>query len=303
MTDEFVRLLRERLQGEVLAGEPLSRHTSLKVGGKADLFVTPADRPDLAELCRLLTGAGVPYLTIGGGYNLLVRDGGFRGVVVSLSRLASITEFSGGRVEAEGGVTNRELVAFCRDRGLAGLEFLATIPGTVGGALAMNAGAYGGATLELVESLTTLRDGVVTDTRREELAFGYRYVTLAPGEVILAAVFRLTAGEPAEVAARVREFQERRAESQNVGHPNAGSFFKNPPGEQAWRLIDRAGLRGERVGGAMVSDVHANFLVNTGGAAARDFLELAALVKARVKEATGCELEEEVRIIGEDEGE
>ncbi|MBT0653313.1 UDP-N-acetylmuramate dehydrogenase [Geomobilimonas luticola] len=300
MTSGLATLLRERLRGQVLEREPLSRHTSLKVGGAADIFAVPDDRDDLQVLMTLLAGQTTPYLVIGGGYNLLVRDGGFRGAVISLARLMALEQLPGNRADVEAGVTNRQLVNFCRERGLSGAEFLAGIPGSMGGALAMNAGAHGGAILELVVSLTTLREGTVVTTERSELRYGYRHLELASGEIILGARLQLATGDPAALAERIDSYLAHRRQHQNVGHPNAGSFFKNPTGEQAWRLIDRAGLRGYRVGGAQVSEVHTNFLVNAGGATAADFLELARVIKERVKEQCGVELEEEVRIVGED---
>ena len=300
MTSGLASLLRERLRGQLLESEPLARHTSLKVGGAADLFAVPADRGDLQALLSILSEREIPHLVIGGGYNLLVRDGGFRGAVISLAKLASLELLTGNRLDVEAGVTNRQLVSFCRERGLAGAEFLAGIPGTVGGALAMNAGAHGGAILELVVGLSTLKEGSVVTTERGELHYGYRHLELASGEIILGARLQLTTGEPADLAGRIDRYLAHRRQHQNVGYPNAGSFFKNPAGEQAWRLIDQAGLRGYRVGKAQVSEVHTNFLVNTGGATAADFLELARIIKEKVKEQFGAELDEEVRIVGED---
>ena len=288
------------IRGEVLEKEPLSRHTSLKVGGPADLFVIPADRDDLVQLIDNLHTAQVPYLVIGGGYNLLVRDKGFRGVAISLWRLATVTASVDGVVYAGAGATNGALVRFCEEERLAGLEFLAGIPGTVGGSLAVNAGAHGEALIDRVERLETLRDGKVTSTPREEIRHGYRYLELAPGEIVIGATFRLSRGDGARIGERIEGFLAHRRQAQRVSFPNAGSFFKNPPGEQAWRLIAAAGLRGERVGGAQVAEAHTNFLVNRGGATAADFLELAARVKERVLATSGIRLEEEVRIVGEE---
>jgi len=292
-------LLHERLRGQVLEGELLARHTSLKVGGAADLFVIPADRDDLQVLMTILAEGETPFLVIGGGYNLLVRDSGFRGVVISLARLTALEPLPSNRIHVEAGVTNRQLVGFCRERGLSGIEFLAGIPGSVGGALAMNAGAHGGAIMELVVSLATLREGRVVTTERADLCYGYRHLELLPGEVILGAHMQLAVGDTVALSERIDGYLAHRRQHQNVGYPNAGSFFKNPPGEQAWRLMDQAGLRGLRVGGAQVSEVHTNFLVNTGGATAADFLQLARIIKERVKAQSGVELEEEVRIVGE----
>ncbi len=278
----------------------MARHTSLKVGGPADFFVTPADRDDLAALLVLLAETGTPFLVVGGGYNLLVRDGGIRGAIISLACFEEMEQLGGGKVRVGAGVTNRRLVQFMRDGGLGGLEFLCGIPGTVGGALAMNAGAHGEAVLDHVEELVTIRDGKVLQSGRDGLDYGYRFLRLAPGEIIVGATFRLEPADPDQIGARIAGYLEHRATSQKIGFPNAGSFFKNPEGAAAWRLIDGAGLRGERVGGAQVSESHANFLVNRGDATAADFLALAARIKDEVRQITGIALEEEVRIVGEE---
>lgn len=301
MTSDLFAALRARIRGEILRDEPMARHTSLKVGGPADFFVSPADRGDLQALMTLLTETGTPHLVVGGGFNLLVRDGGIRGVVVSLRHLAAMERLAGNRVRIGAGAGNGELVRFLTAEGLTGLEFLSCIPGTVGGALAMNAGAHGDATLDRVEELVTLREGAVRRAGRDEIEYGYRFLRLAEGEVIVEASFRLEPGTPEEIAARIEECRAHRAASQKVGFPNAGSFFKNPAGAAAWRLIDGAGLRGSSVGGAQVSEVHTNFLVNRGGATAAEFLALAARIKEAVKGKTGMALEEEVRVVGEEQ--
>jgi UDP-N-acetylmuramate dehydrogenase len=293
-------LLRARLKGEVLFDEPLALHTSLKVGGPADIFAAPADLDDLRVLLQSIAEAGTAYLVVGGGYNLLARDGGFRGVAISLRNFLTLEELSGNRVGAGAGVTNGALVRFAEERRLTGMEFLIGIPGTVGGAISVNAGAHGEAVLDRLETLTTLRDADIRTTAREELDGGYRYLALAPGEIVIGATFRLARGSAAEIEARIEGFLAHRRNAQRVSYPNAGSFFKNPEGAPAWRLIDAAGLRGHRIGGAQVAEVHANFFVNRGGATAADFIALAALIKERVKERSGITLEEEVRIVGED---
>jgi UDP-N-acetylmuramate dehydrogenase len=288
-----------RVRGEVLCREPLARHTSLRVGGPADLFVVPADLDDLKGLLLLCAENEVPLLLVGGGYNLLVGDGGFRGVAISLRNFRGIARVAGNVVSVGPGVTTGELVRYTEERRLAGLEFLIGIPGTVGGALSMNAGAHGEAILDRLASMTTLCGGELRTRQREELTVGYRFLRLLPGEVIVEAGFQMHEGEPAEIEERLERFLAHRRNAQRVSYPNAGSFFKNPAGQQAWQLIDRAGLRGYRIGGAQVAEAHANFLVNRGGATARDFIALAALVKEKVKAASGILLEEEVRIVGE----
>lgn len=299
--DRISSLIRQKFRGRVLFDEPMSLHTSLKVGGPADLFCIPEDLADLQESLAVLAEAGTPRLVVGGGFNLLVRDGGIRGVVISLERLNRLERLEGFRLRAEAGVENGVLVRFAHEERLAGLEFLIGIPGRLGGALGMNAGAHGEEILDRVESLEVLGENGLETRASAVLEFGYRYLRLAPGEIITAATFKLDKGDPAEIESRIEGFLAHRRNTQRVGYPNAGSYFRNPPGAHAWQLIDAAGLRGFKVGGAQVSQVHTNFLVNTGGATAADFLELARLIREKVKAGSGIELEEEVRIVGEDE--
>lgn len=277
----------------------MAAHTSLRVGGPVDLFIEPDDLNDLQGAVARLGAESIPYFVVGGGYNLLVKDGGYRGCAISLKRLNTLKPLPGTRMLVGAGVSNAMLCRVAAECCLGGLEFLCGIPGTFGGALTMNAGAHGGSTLERVASLVTLCQGAVVTRSRDELEFGYRYLQLAPGEIVVSATLQLEAQERLAIEQRMAGYQAHRGGAQRVGFPNAGSFFKNPEGRQAWRLIDEAGLRGMQVGGAQVSEVHTNFLVNRGAATAQDFLELAALVKAKVRESSGVELEEEVRVVGE----
>ena len=292
------RVVRE-LRGEAKRDELLAAHTALRVGGPADLFIEPDDLNDLSSAVEILDEEGIGYFVVGGGYNLLVRDGGFRGCAISLRRLDILKPLPGARLEVGAGVNNGMLCRVAAESCLSGVEFLCGIPGTFGGALAMNAGAHGGETLRLVESLVTLRAGLVVTRSGEELEYGYRYLKLAPGEIAVSALLRMEEAERRDIEERMAGYLSHRGGAQRVAFPSAGSYFKNPPGKQAWRLIDQAGMRGVQVGGAQVSEVHANFLVNRGGATATDFLALAALVKVRVQETSSVELEEEVRVIGE----
>lgn len=300
MKEELEIVLTRVLRGKLLVNEPMSLHTSLKVGGPADCFAVPADLDDLRNLVTCLSLNEVPCMVMGGGYNLLVRDGGFRGVIISLEALSRLECKEGNLVCAEAGVSNRELADFAGEHTLSGLEFLVGIPGRLGGAVAMNAGAGGQAITDRLECLTTLHKGVVIEKSKEDLHFGYRFMRLESGEIILGASFRLEKGSRAGIAERMGGVLEQRRSSQQVGYPNAGSFFKNPAGKAAWRLIDEAGLRGCRVGGAQVSEVHTNFLVNRGGAKAADFIALAEQVRNGVWKTAGILLEEEVKIVGED---
>ena len=300
MEENIRSLITGSIRGEVLYNEPLSRHSSLKVGGPADIYITPADLADLQSVLIVLGETALPWLVIGGGFNLLARDGGFRGAVISLKRLSRLEQLDGNRIVAEAGATNDKLVRFAAERCLTGLEYLIGIPGTVGGALCMNAGAHGEDILTRVESLTFVREGDVRAKERDELNYGYRFLSLGPGEIVIAATLRMAVGKALEIEERIEAHLARRRNAQGVSYPNAGSFFKNPQGKQAWRLIEEAGLRGYRVGVAQVSEVHTNFLVNRGGARSADFIELAGIIKDKVKEQSGIILEEEVRIVGED---
>ncbi len=277
----------------------MSLHTSLKVGGPADLFAIPEDVEDLKVLLAWLGEQNIPWLTIGRGYNLLVRDKGIRGAVISLERLNRISSAGGALIKAEAGAENLAVVRFAQNRGLGGIGFISGIPGTVGGAIKMNAGAYGEGILERTEQLTLLRSGSIQEFSMEELDYGYRHLKLQDGDIVLAALFRLEDREAHHTEEEIRKDSDLRRSKHNVGYPSAGSFFKNPQGLAAWRLIDAAGMRGARVGGAQSSEVHSNFLINTGGASTRDFLNLAESIINAVYATSGVTLEEEVRIVGE----
>lgn len=296
----MAQALDTRLQGEMLTDEPMSRHTSWRVGGPARRFYRPADSEDLV---RFLAGLepGEPLLWLGLGSNLLVRDGGFPGTVVSthgcLDRLEQIDPTA---FRAEAGVSCARVARATVKSELTGLEFFAGIPGTVGGALAMNAGAWGGETWTNVEAVETVdRFGEIRRREPGEFSVAYRQVTGAPGEWFLAGSFRLEPGDRERSQARIRELLERRAMAQPTRQPSGGSVFRNPPSGHAARLIEQTGLKGMRVGGAEVSTKHANFIVNLGSATAADIEALIFEVKARVRDATGIDLQTEVHIVGQ----
>lgn len=277
----------------------MSLHTSLKTGGPADLFAIPEDTEDLHDLLSWLALRNIPWMPIGRGYNLLVRDKGIRGAVISLEKFNRINVIEGTLIRAEAGAENLSVVRFAQKIGLGGIGFISGIPGTVGGAIKMNAGAYGEGILERTDHLTLLRDGSIRDYRMNELDYGYRHLRLEDGDIVLAATFQLVERDQHATEEEIRKDLELRRTKHNVGFPSAGSFFKNPQGQAAWRLIDAAGMRSTKVGGAQVSEVHSNFMVNSGGATAQDFMELAALVIKAVQETSGVTLEAEVRIVGE----
>jgi len=286
-------------RGRLLLNEPMSLHTSLKTGGPADLYAIPEDEEDLRDLLAWLGRQDIPWMPVGRGYNLLVRDKGIRGAVISLENLNRINLIEGALIKAGAGAENLAVVRFAQKIGLGGIGFISGIPGTVGGAIKMNAGAYGEGILERTDHLTLLRGGGIRDYRMDELDYGYRHLKLEEGDIVLAAAFKLVMRDPHDTEEEIRRDLELRRSKHNVGLPSAGSFFKNPQGMAAWRLIDAAGMRGVKVGGAEVSEVHSNFMVNSGGATAQDFMELATLVINAVQATSGVTLEEEVRIVGE----
>lgn len=287
------------VQGVLRRGEPMSRHTSWRVGGPAELFFVPASIEDLASFLADLDG-DTPVLWHGVGSNLLVRDGGIRGVVVSATRmLRDFEQIDGYTVRAGAGLPCTQLARQCIRRGLGPSEFFAGIPGTVGGALAMNAGAHGGETWERVASVRTIdRRGAIRERVPAEYSIGYRSVTGPADEWFIEGTFRF---EPGVTPSRetMDAMLERRRTTQPLGRPSCGSVFRNPPGEHAARLIEAAGLKGRSIGGAEVSEKHANFIVNAGGATATDIEELIEHVRQTVLDVHGVELLHEVRIVGE----
>jgi len=292
------------LRGRLSLDLPLARYTSWRCGGPADRVYVPADRADLAEFVRQLP-AVEPLTVIGLGSNLLVRDGGVRGTVVVLHAALAALELRGGAIYAEAGVASPKVARFAATHGLAGAEFLAGIPGTVGGALAMNAGCWGGETWRFVARVEVLTRGGDFDERLPSAyAIGYRSVRRADGStpdgIFTAAWFAFPEGSGGAARARTRDLLQRRLATQPLNLPNAGSVFRNPPGDHAARLIESCGLKGYAVGGARVSEKHANFIVNPDGRAkAADIEAIIAHVRETVRARTGVELEPEVQVIGE----
>lgn len=302
-------------RGETRLHEPMARHVSWRAGGCAERVYIPADIGDLAEYLRGLP-ADLPVAFAGLGSNLLVRDGGIQGVVVllhgALKRIALESRLKGtswenepvegyGVVYAEAGVASPKLARFAASHDLVGAEFMAGIPGTVGGALAMNAGCYGAETWDVAAQVLTLdRQGQLTERSAAEYTLDYRHVALNSGaeEWFVGGWFRLPRGDGAVSRQRIKDLLNRRIASQPLNLPNAGSVFRNPPGDFAARLIESCGLKGMRIGGAQVSEKHANFIVNTGGATAADIEDLIDEVEYLVGKRTGVRLIREVRIIG-----
>jgi len=285
----------------ICRNELLAKHTTLRVGGPADVYVEPASEADLAGILTLCNERELPFFVMGRGSNLLVRDGGFRGVVICLAHASfSRVEVAGERLHCGAGAKLKNVAIEAKRNGLSGVEFLEGIPGSVGGALRMNAGAMGGATFDAVESVRLMDfAGHVRELASKEMSVEYRSCAVLKTNIALGVVFKCRPAPRGEIEQRMKAFNEKRWESQPTA-PSAGCTFKNPATIPAGRLIDELGLKGTRVGGAVVSAEHGNFIVNDGQATARDVLDLIAILKARVKEARGIELQTEVEIIGEE---
>jgi UDP-N-acetylmuramate dehydrogenase len=298
MAGERLRLDLPPLRGRVQFGAPLAPVTWFRVGGPAEALVRPADADDLAQFLRALPPE-MEVAVIGAASNLIVRDGGIPGVTIRLARGFNAIDVEADGVVAGAAALDVTVAEHAAAAGLAGLEFLSGIPGTIGGAVVMNAGAYGGdiaGVLDWAEAVT--RSGEKVRLSAAQLAFAYRHARLPPGAVVVRARLRARRGEAAAIAARMADIRANREASQPVRARTGGSTFRNPPGQKAWELIDAAGCRGLRRGGAMVSEKHCNFLINTGEAPAADVEGLGEEVRRRVLAASGVELDWEIRRIG-----
>ena len=288
-------------RARVLENEPLARHTTFRVGGPADVLFLPESAEELRQAMELAREVGEDCLVIGNGSNLLVRDGGVRGLVIKLAGPMSGVSVEGTAIRAQAGASLSQVSRAALQASLTGLEFASGIPGSLGGALAMNAGAYGGELSQVVREAMVLMDGRVQTLSREELAMGYRTTrVLREGGIVLSAVLDLKEGDASEIAETMDELNRRRREKQPLSFPSAGSTFKRPEGYFAGALIEQAGLKGYAIGGAQVSEKHAGFLINRGGATASDLLRLIEYVQERVYAQSGVRLETEVRICGVD---
>jgi UDP-N-acetylmuramate dehydrogenase len=288
------------MKGLLRINESLAKYTSWRVGGPADRLYIPHDKQDLIEFVKNLP-VEEPVFWIGLGSNLLVRDGGIRGTVINTKgRLKQIRMTEAGMVYAEAGVPCAHVARFCGERGLVGAEFLAGIPGTLGGALKMNAGAFGGETWAIVQNVEMIdASGQVALKHKDEFSIGYRSVKGHDKEWFLAANLLLNSGDTEASQRKIKELLEKRNKTQPTSQPSCGSVFKNPPGDYAARLIEITGLKGYAIGGACVSTKHANFIVNTGNAAAADIEALIQFVRDRVREQHGVVLQTEVCMVGE----
>lgn len=301
MNEQLLRQL-EQIVGKdgVRRDEQMERHTTFRVGGPADIFVTP-DRSALAQVVTLCKKEQTPYYIVGNGSNLLVGDGGIRGVVIEMKGAVNAIRAEGERIVAGAGVLLSQAASRAASNGLSGMEFAAGIPGTVGGAVVMNAGAYGGEMKDIVESVTVLdaecREKVLSV---EELELGYRSsCILKNGYIVLEVVFHLAPGDETQIKARMQELARQRTSKQPLEYPSAGSTFKRPEGYFAGKLIMDAGLRGYQVGGAQVAEKHCGFVINRGGATAADIVKLMEDVKCEVERQFHVTLEPEVKMLGE----
>lgn len=280
--------------------EPMSLHTTFRVGGPAELYLTPESVSQLAALIKLFRQLGVPYMIIGNGSNILVGDKGIDGAVIEIGKAIGEIVIDGNTITAEAGVLLSKLAASAARNGLAGLEFASGIPGSLGGAVYMNAGAYGGEMKDVVTEVKYLdENGEVKTISGDMCGFGYRKSIFSGGEkIILSAALTLTPDNPDDIRARISELTEKRVTKQPVDKASAGSTFKRPEGYFAAALIEECGLKGFSVGGASVSEKHSGFVVNNSGASAKDVLDVIRQVQKVVKEKKGVDLETEVKLIG-----
>lgn len=299
--DKFLSAL-PHVRGRIVTDANLARLSWFRTGGTADILFEPADEQDLIQVLRKAP-TSMPITTIGVGSNLLVRDGGVRGMVIRLGRGFSEISARGNVVTAGGGAMDIHVAKFAAKEGLSGLEFLSGIPGTIGGAVKMNAGAYGREVKDCLKHAHAVdRFGHVEELEPEDFAFSYRHSALGDGRIILKAAFHARPGDTEAINQRLKEIADARADSQPLGTRTGGSTFKNPDGTHAWELVDQAGCRGMRIGDAEVSEKHCNFLINHGNATAEDIESLGEKVRQLVHEKTGTLLEWEIKRIGVKEG-
>ena len=294
--------LKNQIRGRVLNHVLMKELTSLRIGGRADILAYPLDEDDLGELLAYAGEKNMPHYVVGRCTNLLVKDGGVRGLLMDLSEGFNRIDDSGPlEVVAEAGVPLRKVMDYCVNKDMAGLEFASGIPGTLGGAIAMNAGAYGSEMRDVVLKVEIMgEDGVVREVGKDNLNFTYRGSNLNEIGIVLRAYLKLCKGDKQELRERIKAYAKKRGSTQTVSYPNAGSIFKNPPEISAGKLIEELGLKGCQVGGARISDVHGNYIVNVGKASARDVLALIALAQKKAMEERSIPLEPEIKIIGED---
>jgi UDP-N-acetylmuramate dehydrogenase len=301
MDSKYEDLIRLLDPIHVKMNEPMSKHTSFQIGGDADLFITPTSIASLSQVVAFCRSRNVDYYVMGNGSNLLVSDKGFRGVVIQIYKQMKHIEICGEQIRVQSGLLLSTLSKRAYNAGLTGLEFASGIPGTVGGAIYMNAGAYGGEMNHVVVEATVVNhEGVVSVLKREELELGYRHSRFhTTGEIVVEVLLQLQKGDKAVIKSKMEELDIQRKTKQPLEYPSAGSTFKRPVGYYAGQLIMEAGLSGHRIGDAMVSEKHCGFVINVGTATCEDVLNLIEFVKLNIHEKFGVDIEPEVRIIGE----
>lgn len=300
MNQEIKKMFCELLgRDHVLTDEPMKQHTTFKIGGPADYFLVPETGEEVGEIIKICRKTDTPYFILGNGSNLLVGDGGYRGAVIQVYRNMSAVTVEGTTITAQAGALLSAVAAAAKNASLTGFEFAGGIPGTVGGAAVMNAGAYGGEMKDVLVEVTVMdAEGKIFAISAEKLELGYRTsVIKKAGYIVLEAKIRLKEGDQEAIRERMKELTIQRTTKQPLEYPSAGSTFKRPEGYFAGKLIDDAGLRGYRVGGAMVSEKHCGFVINYDNATATDVINLIKDVQAKVKEKFNVQLEPEVRII------
>ena len=292
-----------RLGGEEVRFDcPMAQYTTFRVGGLAEALYETNDQEDLRQMVAYLNKEDIPYLVVGRGSNLLIKDEGVEGLAILLrGSLASVKQENkdGLTVFSGAGLHLADLLVYCRSSGLGGLEFLAGIPGTVGGAISMNAGAFGEEIGERVKEIHVVNTrGDVIVTNRSQLKFSYRALQIEKKSVIIGACLMVDKDTEEIIAKRIADYMKRRKETQPLEYPSAGSVFKNPPNDYAGRLIEQVGLKGTKIGGAIISEKHANYIINTGGAKAKDILELMSMAQEKVRKEIGIRLEPEIQVVG-----
>jgi UDP-N-acetylmuramate dehydrogenase len=299
--NQWIEELRSHRVGELYFEEPMSKHTTWKIGGPADVMIVPAGKQELARTIAILHAHGVPWMTVGRGSNTLVSDRGIRGAVIKLGSAFDFVRIDGETVTAGGAFSFIKLSVMSGKAGLTGLEFAGGIPGSVGGAVYMNAGANGSDVSRILSSAeVVLEDGELAVWSNEDFQFSYRHSALQGRRAIVTeATFKLSYGNRREIAAAMAAYKDRRNRTQPMSAACAGSVFRNPPGHYAAKLIEEAGLKGMRIGGAQVSTLHANFIINTGNATAEDVLALMEHIQRTVEQKTGIRLVPEVLKVGE----
>lgn len=289
--------IKNFFQGTILVNEPMRKYTSMRVGGPADLLIMPANKEDAVQLITYLQKNSIDYIVIGNGTNLLVSDSGVRGVVVNFSSGLNLIKIENNLVKAEAGIVLARFVDFCIRYRRGGVEKLAGIPGTIGGAIQMNAGAFGSHISDFISEIEIVKNGEFQKVKKEDANFGYRSSGFA-NSAIIAASFDLPEGNPDELLQTKTEYLQRRNQTQPVNFPNSGSIFKNPEGFYAAKLIEEAGLKGTRFGSAQISEKHGNFIINLGDCSANDIIQLINIVRKTIYSKNKIKLMPEIKLVG-----